>query len=112
MSTVIEAIDRFEAALKAASSGPLQAESAPAPTGRRRVVAMLQGVELRRAESALRQMLIRATADDHESVCEQCARGCAEGVPYGGTIYAPGFEAGEPCVIVMRRVRDAHDLRP
>ena len=54
MPDLIEAIERFEAALKTA------------------------GPELVQAESSLCEMLGQAMAEDHLTVCEPCAEGCTE----------------------------------
>jgi hypothetical protein len=90
MSTLIDAIDRYEAALRSPGPG------------------------LDDAESALWEALNSAlSAEDHEAVCAPSALGCTEGIAHRGTIYAPGpgFE-GWPRVILMRRVRQARDIRP
>ena len=102
MTTIIDTIERFEAALKAAAFPLFFKLTAP------------DVPDLADAEAALHEALCQASNhEDHEAVCEPCARGCMEGVAYRGTVYAPGFgPEGEPCVIVMRRVRDARDIGP
>jgi hypothetical protein len=85
MSELIDAIERFEVALKDQAAG---------------LAADLDG-----AESTLRALLLSETPDDHDSDCKPCARGCTEGVVYNWTVYAPGFtDQGEPVVVTIPRV--------
>lgn len=98
MNTLVEAVERFEAALAASKVG-FRAGSA---------MELRSHDRLKRTEDDLRQTLLRADTGDHDAVCEHTVVGCTEGVEHKGTIYAPGFDSdGNPSLILIRRVTPA-----
>ena len=98
MTPIVEAIERFEAALAASKT------ETPAD----RAVSVRCYDPKAQAEAALIRLLLLADTGDHDAVCEHAVVGCTEAFEHDGTIYAPGFDSdGDLILILIRRVTPA-----
>jgi hypothetical protein len=99
MSPLIEAIERFEAAVPTGYYPPNRPDAVN---------------ELAAAEAALYERLcewIESGGNDWKvwEDCDCLAQGCIDGIAHKGTVYMPGYsETGRPIVIVLRHFRVLH----